>query len=137
MSEATDGTLYAILLVGTSLQVYRSTDNGATWPLFDNTCPITTSQNFLLQSQLVSDSILRIALVDPRNSGTIQFAELTLSGPTWSVVTNIGGGFSTVTHLPLAATDSAGVLRFKRGDGSSIIVYQGDYLPTAGFPPGA
>lgn len=137
ISGATGTTRYtfAFALIG-GLQLYRSTDSGASFSIIDDTnYPGAVSDSANVFSELIvgggtgGDDLIRTMMVVPRDGspgGIIQFCEFDVGTLTWSAVTNIGGGFNTRTHDPLGATECCGIFRHLRADGTEVVVYNTD-----------
>ncbi len=118
-----------------AFSLYRSTDSGGTWAAIDvGNYPGTISDNAILQTQLIigggtGDDLILTSVVDA-HSGTniIDFCEFDVGALAWSAITNIGGSFNQNTHPSLAATQCASVQRFRRQDGTEIVIYQAETL---------
>lgn len=125
---------------GRTLSLYRSTNSGSTWTAIDEAnYPGVADENGILQSQLIvgggtgGSDLIRTCMTANGGTGIVDFCQFDVGTLTWSAISNIGGGFNQDTHKALSATETAGVLRFLRGDGTTIVVYQCENFPIATY----
>lgn len=136
-STGTTRYLFSYNIGSGAFGLYKSTDSGATWPtaIDVGNYPGTISDSAILQTQLAigggtagSDLILTTVVNAHSGTNIIDFCEFDVGALAWAAITNIGGGFDQNTHPSLGATQCASVQRFRRKDGTEIVVYQAETL---------